>query len=57
MYAIAFPMYAYYIIAEPDASRLSLYKVNYLKEMLVVCASVVLAASCIAIGIYNALNE
>ncbi|OBZ91582.1 hypothetical protein A0J61_00391 [Choanephora cucurbitarum] len=54
IYAIAFPMYAYYCVAEPNASRVSWYKVDYAKEVLVLVTGGTLAGLCIAVGVYNA---
>ncbi|KAI8097865.1 uncharacterized protein B0P05DRAFT_522391 [Gilbertella persicaria] len=54
IYAIAFPMYAYYCVAEPNASRVSWYKVDYAKEVLVLVTGATLAGLCIAVGVYNA---
>lgn len=53
IYAVSFPMYAYYCIAEPNASRVSFYKVDYAKEALVMVVGATLAGVSIAIGIYN----
>ncbi|KAG2199070.1 hypothetical protein INT47_005074 [Mucor saturninus] len=53
IYAISFPMYAYYCIAEPNASRVSFYKVDYAKEALVMVMGATLAGVSIAVGIYN----
>ncbi|CEP10772.1 hypothetical protein [Parasitella parasitica] len=54
IYGISFPMYAYYCIAEPNASRISWYKVDYAKEVLVMVSGIALAGVSIAVGIYNA---
>ncbi|KAI9350377.1 hypothetical protein BD770DRAFT_394288 [Pilaira anomala] len=57
IYAIAFPMYAYYCIVEPNTSRLSFYKASRLKETLVVLSSIGFAGTSIAIGAYNVLSK
>lgn len=46
-------MYAYYCIAEPNASRVSFYKKDLAKEALVVVSGVAIAAACIGVGIIN----
>ncbi|GAN05049.1 hypothetical protein MAM1_0081c04518 [Mucor ambiguus] len=54
IYGISFPMYAYYCIAEPNASRISWYKVDYAKEVLVMVSGITLAGLSIVVGVYNA---
>ncbi|CDS08763.1 hypothetical protein LRAMOSA10124 [Lichtheimia ramosa] len=53
LYAVAFPMYAYYVVVEPNASRIHWYKVDLCKEALVAAVSLVTCGIIIAIGILN----
>lgn len=53
IYAISFPMYGYYCVAEPNASRLSFCRKDYAKEAFVVVSGLTLAGLSIAVGIYN----
>ncbi|CDH56379.1 predicted protein [Lichtheimia corymbifera JMRC:FSU:9682] len=53
LYAVAFPMYAYYVVVEPNASRIHWYKVDYCKESLVAIVSLATCGIIIAIGILN----
>ena len=53
MYAVSFPMYAYYIVAEPNASRVSFYKVDYVKEILVSIVGFGVCGLCIVAGIIS----
>ncbi|KAI7861230.1 hypothetical protein BDF14DRAFT_1872770, partial [Spinellus fusiger] len=49
-YAVSFPLYAYYAISEPNASRIQWYKIEFAKEALVFVASFILSLLCIIIG-------
>lgn len=46
-------MYAYYVVVEPNASRIHWYKVDLCKEALVAAVSLVTCGIIIAIGILN----
>jgi hypothetical protein len=47
-------MYAFYCIAEPNASRINWYKQDFAKEVLVILSGCTLAGLSIMVGVYNA---
>ncbi|KAL0091359.1 hypothetical protein J3Q64DRAFT_1709348 [Phycomyces blakesleeanus] len=49
-YAITFPLYAYFVVSEPDSSRINWYKVEFAQEALVIVLGFIVSGLCIAIG-------
>ncbi|KAI7879272.1 hypothetical protein K492DRAFT_196159 [Lichtheimia hyalospora FSU 10163] len=53
LYAVCFPMYAFYIISEPNDHRIQWYPMNYVKEALIMICAVVSCGIFIVIGAIN----
>ncbi|CDS14483.1 hypothetical protein LRAMOSA06652 [Lichtheimia ramosa] len=53
LYAISFPMYAYYVVSEPNDQRVQWYPLSYVKEALVMISAVVSCGLFIVIGAIN----
>ncbi|KAI9018727.1 hypothetical protein CLU79DRAFT_760134 [Phycomyces nitens] len=49
-YAVTFPLYAYYVVSEPDSSRINWYKVEFAQEALVIVLGFIVSGLCIAVG-------